>query len=162
MSAPPGGRRGAVAFALALLAVVGIAAWQVVLIPVPPSFTAVGPTVMPAAVVAVLALLALAYLVQGLRGRSPDKLHDETEGPLPGRLRRAGWLTLGLLSILLLTPYAGIGAAGVAAFVLVARAFDSNRWLRDLLIAIATSFSLWYLFDRLLGVKLGPFFTLIG
>jgi putative tricarboxylic transport membrane protein len=156
------GRRGAVTFAFALIAVVAVAAWQVVVIPTPPAFTSVGPSVMPAAVVAVLGLLAIAYLVASLRGRSPDVLHDPEEGPLPGRVRRTAWLALGLAAMLFLTPLAGVGFAGVVSFVLIARAFESVRWLRDLLVAVATSFSLWYLFDRLLGVQLGPFFTLVG
>lgn len=162
MSAGPGRRRGAIAFALALGALVAVAAWQVTVIPAPPAFTSVGPSVMPATVVIVLAVLVLGYLVQSLRGGSPDMLHDETEGPLPGRARRLGWLLLGLAAMLTLTPFAGIGAAGIVSFVLIARAFDSRRWLRDLIVAVAVSFSLWFLFDRLLGVQLGPFFRLIG
>jgi putative tricarboxylic transport membrane protein len=162
MSASRTGRRGAVGFAVALACVIAVAAWQVTVIPSPPAFTAVGPSVMPGAVVVVLGLLVLVYLVQSLRGLSPDKLHDHVEGPLPGRLGRTAWLACGLLALLLLTPLAGIGIAGIAAFQLIARAFDSRRWLRDLIVGVATSFALWYLFDRLLGVQLGPFFRLIG
>jgi putative tricarboxylic transport membrane protein len=160
---PPGDRRrGAVAFSAALIAVAAIAAWQVSVIPAPPAFTTVGPSVMPSALVVVLALIAVLYLVQSVRGASPDVLHDPEEGPLPGRRGRTAWLAGGLAALLLLIPTAGIGVAGIVSFLLIARAFDSRRLLRDLLVGVGASFSLWYLFDRLLGVQIGPFATFLG
>lgn len=150
-------RRGALGLGLLLAAFTGIAIWQVTLIPEPPGYTPVGATAMPAAVAAVLAVLVLVYLVASWRGRSPDALHDEVEGPLPGRVARSAWMVAGLAALVLLTPGFGIGAAGVPAFALIARAFDSRRWLRDLLIGLAVSGALWLLFQQLLGLQLGPF-----
>jgi putative tricarboxylic transport membrane protein len=155
-------RRGAIMFAVALIVAVAIAAWQVSVIPAPPAFTTVGPGVMPTAVVVVLGLIVLLYLVQSLRGASPDVLHDTEEGPLPGRIGRTAWLAGGLAALLLLIPTMGIGIAGIASFMLIARAFDSRRPVRDVVVGVGATFSLWYLFDRLLGVQVGPFVTFLG
>lgn len=155
------GRRGTLAMAGALIAGVALAAWQVRLIPEPPVAADVGPQTMPAALVVLLGVLALAYLYQALTGRASDATHDPDESPLPGRHARFLYLVAGLAAMLLLTPLAGIGPACVAAFVLVARAFDSRRLLRDLLVACVFVFVIWYVFDRLLGVQLGPFTSLI-
>lgn len=156
------GSRGPVVFALALLGLTGVAAWQVWLIPSPPAFTAVGPSVMPAAAVGLLGALALGYLVQGLRGSNPDLRDDPEEGALPRSGQRSVWLLGGLAAMLVLLPFVGVGAAGIVSFVLVAQSFESRRPLRDLLVAALVSFALWYLFDQLLGVKLGPFAKLPG
>ncbi|MGD9943148.1 MAG: tripartite tricarboxylate transporter TctB family protein [Burkholderiaceae bacterium] len=153
-------RRGARLMALALVAVVLVAAWQAWLIPQPPALAEVGPREMPIALVAALAIAVLVYLRQAWRGEAPDTLHQPDEAPLPGGRGRVVWIVAGLAAILLLTPVLGIGAAAVAAFVLVARAFDSRRWLRDLIVALIFVFAVWYVFDRLLGVQLGPFVTL--
>jgi putative tricarboxylic transport membrane protein len=157
MEPPRSSRRGAVGAAVALLVVVAIAAWQVALIPEPTIYSAVGPTAMPAALVALIGALGIAYLVQSLRGRSADVLDDPEETPLPGPGRRVALMVAGLAALLLLTRWIGIGAASVICFVFVARAFDSRRWLRDLVVGIVASLVFWYLFDQLLGVQLGPF-----
>lgn len=153
-------RRGAVGTAIALLAVVAVAAWQVAVIPQPTTYSVVGPSAMPAALVALIGVLAVAYLVQSLRGRSADVLDEPHEAPLPGQGRRVGLMVAGLAALMLLTRWIGIGAASVVCFVLIARAFDSRRWLRDLVAGILAALVMWYLFDRLLGVQLGPFVRL--
>lgn len=147
-------RRGALGLGLLLAAFTGIAIWQVTLIPEPPGYTPVGATAMPAAVAAVLAVLVLAYLVASWRGRSPDALHDEVEGPLPGRVARSAWMVAGLAALVLLTPGFGIGAAGVPAFALIARAFDSRRWLRDLLVGFVLGLAVYLFFVGFLNVNL--------
>jgi putative tricarboxylic transport membrane protein len=142
---------------LVLVALAAVAAWQVEVIPDPPAFAAVGPAVMPRALVAVLAVLAVLYLALSLLGRSDDAVEDEHESPLPGRHVRVLWMTVGLAALLALTPMLGIGLASVIAFVCIAHAFDSRRWARDVIVALLFSFAIWYLFDRQLGVQLGPF-----
>lgn len=154
---PGRGSRGAVWMAVALLALVGVAAWQVWVIPSPPVYATVGPSLMPAVVVGLLGILALGYLVQSLRGRSVDVLDDPQEQPLPGRVARVALLVGALAAWMALTPWLGIGVAGVAGFVLIARAFDSRRWLRDLIVATVFSATVWGTFHLLLGVQLGPF-----
>ncbi|GIX23827.1 MULTISPECIES: tripartite tricarboxylate transporter TctB family protein [Caldimonas] len=157
MTGPLRPRAGPIGMGLALLAVVGVAAWQVGRIPEAPVFAAVGPAVMPRILVAALAVLSVLYLAMSLQGRSSDVLLDEHESPLPGQHRRVAWLVGGLAALLGLTPVVGIGLAGVLAFVGIARAFDSARWGRDLCVGGCVSLAVWILFDRLLGVSLGRF-----
>ncbi|MBN9425285.1 MAG: tripartite tricarboxylate transporter TctB family protein, partial [Burkholderiales bacterium] len=87
-------------------------------------------------------------------------LDDPEEAPLAGGPGRVVWMVAGLAAMILFTPVFGIGIACVLAFVLVARAFDSRRWLRDLVVGLIFVFVVWYVFDQLLGVQLGPFATL--
>jgi putative tricarboxylic transport membrane protein len=155
-------RAGPVCMGLALVALVAVAAWQVGVIPDPPAFAAVGPAVMPRALVGVLAVLAALYLALSLLGRSEDALQDEHESPLPGRQARVAWMIGGLAALLALTPVLGIGLAVVVAFVCIARAFDSRRWARDVIVALLFCFAIWYLFDRQLGVQLGPFLPFLS
>lgn len=157
MTGPLRRRAGPVCMGLALLALVALATWQVGLIPEPPVFAVVGPAVMPRILVVALAGLSVVYLVMSLLGRSSDVMLDEHESPLPGRHKRVAWMIAGLAALLGLTPVLGIGLAGVIAFVSIARAFDSGRWGRDLLVGAIVSFAVWGLFDRLLGVQLGRF-----
>lgn len=155
-------RRGAIVTALALLAIVLVAAWQVWVIPQPAGFAEVGPVAMPAVLVLLLAIAALVYLRQAWRGEAVDVLDDPDEAPLAGGRGRVAWIVAGLAAMMLFTPFFGVGVACVLAFVLVARAFDSRRWLRDLVVGLIFVFVVWYIFDRLLGVQLGPFATLRG
>lgn len=157
MTGPLRRRAGPVCMGLVLLALAALAAWQVGQIPEPPVFAAVGPAVMPKILVAVLAGLSVLYLAMSLLGRSSDARLDEHESPLPGRQGRVAWMIAGLAALLGLTPVLGIGLAGVLAFASIARAFDSERWGRDLLVGAIVSFAVWGLFDRLLGVSLGRF-----
>jgi len=150
-------RRGPIALAVALLAGVAVAAWQVALIPEPAPGIGVGPRALPAALVALLAVLGVAYLWGALRGRQADLTDDPAESALPGAGRRVALLSSGLAAILVLTPPAGIGVACSVAFALVARAFGSRRPAHDLLVGVVFVFAAWFVFDRLLGVQLGRF-----
>lgn len=160
MTPPTRARHGAIVVALALLAIVLVAAWQVWVIPQAAAFAEVGPSAMPAALVLLLAIAVLVYLRQAWRGEAVDVLDDPEEAPLAGGRGRVVWMVAGLAAMILFTPVFGIGIACVLAFVLVARAFDSWRWLRDLVVGLIFVFVVWYVFDQLLGVQLGPFATL--
>lgn len=153
-------RRGPIALAVALLAGVAIAAWQVALIPEPTVGVGVGPRAMPAALVALLAALGAAYLWSALRGRQADLLDDPNESAQPGRARASRCCRSGS-AILVLTPLAGIGVACSLAFALVARAFGSRRALHDLVVGVLFVFVAWFVFDRLLGVQLGRFASFV-
>lgn len=154
-------RRGPVALAVSLLAVIAVAAWQVALIPDPTQGIGVGPRALPAALVGLLAVLGVAYLWGALRGRHADLRDEPAESPLPGAGRRVVLLSSGLAAILALTPVAGIGVACSLAFALVASAFGSRRPAHDLLVGVVFVFVAWFVFDRLLGVQLGRFASFV-
>lgn len=149
--------RGPLAMGVALLAVSAVAAWQVSIIPQAPGFNVVGPSEMPIAMVGLLSALAALYFLLALTGKAPDATQDEWDSALPGASARTSFMLLGLVIMMILIPLAGIGIAGLATFVCVARAFDSRRLARDVIVGLCVSFVIWFVFSQWLGVQLGPY-----
>ena len=143
-----------VAIALALLC--GVGAWQVTVIPESLMQMTVGPTLVPAAVVAGLSVLALLYGISAVRGRQIDESHGEDQSALPGATTRLLSLLGGGVAFVALIGPLGFIVPGTLCGMGVARAFDAPLGLKSLLIcgAIATTF--WLLFAVVLGVGLGP------
>lgn len=143
-----------VAIALALLC--GVGAWQVTVIPESLMQMTVGPTLVPAAVVAGLSVLALLYGISAVRGRQVDESHGEDQSALPGATTRLLSLLGGGVAFVALIGPLGFIVPGTLCGMGVARAFDAPLGLKSLLIcgAIATTF--WLLFAVVLGVGLGP------
>ena len=143
-----------IAIALALLC--GVGAWQVTVIPESLMQMTVGPTLVPAAVVAGLSVLALLYGISAVRGRQVDESHAEDQSPLPGARTRLLSLLAGGVAFMALIGPLGFIVPGTLCGMGVARAFDAPLGLKSLLIcgAIATTF--WLLFAVVLGVGLGP------
>ena len=143
-----------IAIALALLC--GVGAWQVTVIPESLMQMTVGPTLVPAAVVAGLSVLALLYGISAVRGRQVDESHGEDQSALPGATTRLLSLLGGGVAFVALIGPLGFIVPGTLCGMGVARAFDAPLGLKSLLIcgAIATTF--WLLFAVVLGVGLGP------
>lgn len=154
-------RRFAVIAGLLLFAFTALMGVQSSLIPAPIMQDALGPRLMPAALCGLLLILAMGYTQAAWQDRCPDVANDEDDAPLPGNLGRSAWLIAGLLVLLVLIPLVGIGAAATLAFVLFARAFNSRKPLNDLIVGALLTLAVWALFDKLLGVQLGPFIKLL-
>lgn len=133
-----------------------LAAWQVSLIPAPPVYAELGPRFAPAVSAALLTALALAYWFADRKALNVDTLQDPEEGPLEGAASRIQWYALGLASLIILIPIAGLGPAGAVAFAGIARSFGSQRSLVDLAVGAAFTGLVWVLFAKGLGVQLGP------
>ena len=71
-----------IAYVLAILC--GVGAWQVTVIPQSLMQMTVGPSLVPAVVVAGLSVLALLYGISAARGRQVDESQAEDQTPLPG------------------------------------------------------------------------------
>lgn len=140
---------------LFVLAVTAIT--QVMAIPKPMIDDGVGPRLFPAATALFLLVLAMGFTQAAYKGNCPDVIDDPEQAPLPGGLARGAWLLGGLAAMLVILNFFGIGAAGIAAFLLFARAFGSHNTLQDLVVAVLLTLAIWLLFDRALGVQLGPF-----
>ncbi|MDQ7990711.1 MAG: tripartite tricarboxylate transporter TctB family protein [Candidatus Dactylopiibacterium sp.] len=156
----PPSRAFSVIVGLGLFAFTAVMGVQASLIPLPVMQDALGPRLLPGALCGLLLILAMGYTQAAWQDRSPDVINDEAEAPLPGRAARCAWFIGGLAALLALIPAIGIGAACALAFVLFARAFGSRAPLKDLLIGGLFSLAVWGLFDKLLGVPLGPFLHL--
>lgn len=141
-----------------LLAVVGVVG--VMEIPKPIIDDSVGPRLLPGAAALFLLILAMGFTQAAWQGRCPDAADDPEMTPVPGGARRGLWLVAGLVALMGLLATVGIGAAGAVSFALFAQAFGSRNIGRALLIGLGFILAIWLLFDRALGVQLGPFLSL--
>ena len=148
-------RRGPdLAAALFVLAVGLLAAWQTAIIPTSPIYAQVGPKFVPALIAAVLVVLGAGLTIVALRrGWSQDI--EELQDAAPLNMRALGLLLAGLLANLVLIEPFGFTIAASAQFVLVAAAFGSRAFLRNLIIAFVVSLSAYGLFVKGLGVNIG-------
>lgn len=142
--------------ALALAVLFGVAAWQVAVIPESLMQMAVGPSLVPAAVVAGLGLLALLYGISAARGRQVDESHAEDQSALPGANTRLISLLAGGVAFMALIGPLGFIVPGTLCGMGVARAFDAPLGLKSLAICAAIATCFWLLFAVVLGVGLGP------
>lgn len=139
-----------------LLAVCGVAAWQLTVIPQSMMQMTVGPTLAPAAIVAALSLVAVLYGVSAWRGRQVDVSQGEGQDPLPGANARMLFLLAGgLIFILLVIPLGFVLPAALCGMC-IARAFDAPFNAKSALICGSIAAVFWFVFARLLGVGLGP------
>ncbi len=146
----------ALRLAFLLIALCGVAAWQVTVIPVSLMQMTVGPVLAPAAIVAALSLVAVLYGISAWRGRQADLSQEAGQEPLPGaNTRLLSLLAGGLVFMLLVIPLGFVLPAALCGMC-IARAFDAPFNAKSALICglIATVF--WVVFARLLGVGLGP------
>ena len=127
-----------------------IVAWQTTLIPLNAIYAKVGPTFIPWLVSGMLGALGLVLVVQGLRGGWP---HDEEVGELDWH--GLSWMMAGLAANIALIDIAGFILASSLMFVLIARAFKSERPLRDAAYGFTMALIAYVGFDRVLGYKIG-------
>lgn len=113
-------------------------------------YAGVGPNFFPALVsggLVVLGLwLGLEALTGGWRNRSPS---IDVFVPRPFL-----WVSVGLFAHMALIGWAGFVVAGSVLFVCVARAFESRRLVRDLVVALVLTHAIYFFFVKLLNVNL--------
>lgn len=142
--------------ALALASLCGVAAWQVSLIPESVMQMTVGPTLVPAVVVAGLAVLALFYGISAWRGHQADESLSEDQSALPGANQRLLSLLAGGLAFIVLIVPLGFVIPGTLCGLGVARSFDAPVNAKSVVICALIASTFWLLFARILGVGLGP------
>lgn len=142
--------------AIALAVVCGIAAWQVSVIPESLMQMTVGPSLVPAVVVAGLSVLALLYGISALRGRQADESQEPGQSALPGaNTRMLSLLGGGVAFMALIVPLGFILPATLCGMG-VARAFDAPLGLKSFALCGAIASCFWLVFAVVLGVGLGP------
>ena len=138
-----------------------VAGWQVIQIPESAIEMAVGPSLMPALIVAGLSLVSLLYGIGAYRGLQADDAADPDQAALSGSTTRflflmgAGIIFIGLVGVVGFVPSATL--CGVC----IARVFDAPINLKSFLICGAIVIFFWLLFSKILGIGLGPALTLI-
>ena len=117
-----------------------------------PAYAHVGPAVMAYAVATGLAVMGALVLAQGLRGGRPALAED---GGAMAPTARILWLVGGLVTNVLLMPWLGFVLTSTLLFGATARAFGSDRFVRDIAIGFALAVAAHVGFARLLGIDLG-------
>jgi putative tricarboxylic transport membrane protein len=144
---------------LGMLALAGIVGSATAAIP-QSTYAMVGPAIVPWAITVGLAIAGLLLSVQAFRGGW------EHAGGTGLDLRSLAWLGAGLLLNLalidgvslgerVLLPPAGFIIASTAMFTCTARAFGSDKPVRDGAIGFALAIVAYLGFDRVLGYKIG-------
>ena len=140
--------------ALFVVALGLLTAWQAAVIPVSPIYAQVGPTAIPYLVAAGLLVLGVGLTGSALRGGWSHTVEELQDAP-PANYRSLGLLLAGLLAnVALIVPF-GFTVAATAQFPLVAAAFGSRAYLRNVAIAFVVALSAYALFVKLLGVNIG-------
>lgn len=142
--------------ALLLIALCGVAAWQVTVIPESMMQMTVGPVLAPATIVAALSLVAVLYGVSAWRGRQVDLSQDDGQDPLPGANARMLFLLGGGVAFIVLVIPLGFVLPAALCGMCIARAFDAPFNAKSVLICGSIAAVFWFVFARLLGVGLGP------
>jgi hypothetical protein len=138
-----------------------VAGWQVAQIPQSAIEMAVGPSLMPALIVAGLSLVSLLYGISAYRGLQSDDAADPEHAAVSGSTTRllfllgAGVVFIGLVGLVGFIPSA------ILCGVLIARAFDAPINLKSFLICGAIVIFFWFLFSKILGIGLGPALTMM-
>ncbi|MFT8244259.1 tripartite tricarboxylate transporter TctB family protein [Roseomonas sp. BN140053] len=142
------------AVGLGVLALGLLVVWQTLVIPETPVYAAVGATLVPWLVAAMLLALGVGLCASALRGGWSHTLEDVQDAP-PVNWRALGLLAAALVVQVALIEWLGFVIASTILYVLVCAAFGSRRPHWDLLIGIAVTVAAFLAFDRLLGVNIG-------
>lgn len=137
------------AVGIGILALAGLVAWQTMAIPENAIYAKVGPKVFPWISALLLAIMGAILTVEGLRGGWEHEDAGETDW------RSLGWLGAGLLLNVALISTIGFIVAGTILFVCTARAFGSDKPVRDAIIGFLLGVVAYVGFDRVLGYKIG-------
>ena len=143
-----------VALLLGLLC--GVAVWQAFVIPESAIQMAVGPSLVPAVIVALLSLTSVLYAISAWRGRQVDESLAEGAQPLQGGLVRLAFLVAGGVVFMAGVALAGFVVPAALCGMCIARAFDAPLGWKSALICGAIALVFWSLFSLVLGVSLGP------
>jgi hypothetical protein len=142
--------------ALILMAICGVAAWQVTVIPESAIQMAVGPTLVPAVIVGALTVFSVLYGLSAWRGRQVDESLAPEQTPLPGSQRRMLTLLIGGVLFMALVDLIGFVIPATLCGMCIAKAFDAPFGWKSTSICVSIAAFFWWLFAILLGVGLGP------
>jgi putative tricarboxylic transport membrane protein len=141
---------GDIALGLSVVLLALILGWQTSQIPLNAIYAKVGPNIIPWMVTGMLGLLGIALTFQGIAGGwAHEQEHGEFDWP------SLGWLLAGLFANAALIEMAGFIISSTLLFVFTARAFKSNRPVRDAAIGFTLAIVAYVGFDRVLGYKIG-------
>jgi putative tricarboxylic transport membrane protein len=116
-------------------------------------YAQVGPGVVPRIVGVGLIFLGGLLLREALAGGFPG-VDEEAEAKLPMDWAAFGWVSAGIIGYGLLVERAGFIIASTLLFVLVARGFNSRRWLLNAVTGLVLAIVVFAIFNYGLGLTL--------
>jgi putative tricarboxylic transport membrane protein len=144
---------GQAAVAAGVIAIGGFILWGSFYLPTGGGYAQVGPGVVPRIVgsvtLALGAWLLWEVLTGGFRG-----IDEAAEARMPLAWPAFAWVTAGLIAYGLLIERAGFILASMLLFVLVARGFDSRRWLLNAVTGVVLAVLIFAIFNYGLGLTL--------
>ncbi|MGV3490248.1 MAG: tripartite tricarboxylate transporter TctB family protein [Devosia sp.] len=140
----------ALAIAVVLVAIAALIVFDMQRITTAGAYARVGPTMLPYVMAGCLLVLAIAVVVQAVRGKFPVAE--------PQEIRPVAIICAGLLAQLVLLPFAGFIVATSVLFVIVAYGFGERRIHLTAPFALVFTTIVWVVFARFLRLTLpaGP------
>ncbi|HUP30028.1 MAG TPA: tripartite tricarboxylate transporter TctB family protein [Usitatibacter sp.] len=144
---------GQVAVAAGVTVIGALVLWGSFYLPTGGGYAQVGPGVVPRAV-GILVLVLGAFLLReaftgGFRG-----VDEKAEVHLPMDWPAFAWVSGGIIAYGLLIEHLGFIFASTILFVMVARGFNSRRWLMNAVIGIVLAAIVFAIFNYGLGLTL--------
>jgi putative tricarboxylic transport membrane protein len=142
--------KGDLGIAIGVVVLGLIAAWQTTEIP-QSAYAAVGPRAFAYATSFMLIVMGLFLVKDAVTGGWSHETDDFGEVDWPGGL----WLIGGLTANVVLIDVIGFILSSTALVIFTAKAFGSDRLLRDAIIGFVLAVVAYVGFDRVLGYKIG-------
>jgi putative tricarboxylic transport membrane protein len=144
---------GQAAVAAGVIAIGGLILWGSFHLPTGGGYAQVGPGMVPRIVGSIMLFLGAWLLREAFTGGFRG-LDEAAEASKPLAWEAFGWVSAGLIGYGLLIEHAGFILASMLLFVLVARGFNSHRWLLNALTGVVLSVLIFAIFNYGLGLTL--------
>ena len=145
--------RGQVAVAGGVLAIGALILAGSFYLPTGGGYAQVGPGVVPRVVGAGLVLLGV-FLLREAIGGGFNGVDEAAEAKLPMDWAAFAWVSGGIIGYGLLVESAGFVIASTLLFILVARGFNSRRWLLNAVTGLVLAIIVFAIFNYGLGLTL--------
>jgi len=145
--------RGQVAVAGGVLAIGALILGGSFYLPTGGGYAQVGPGVVPRVVGIGLMLLGVVLLREAFGGGFSG-VDEEAEAKLPMDWVAFAWVSAGIIGYGLLVERAGFVIASTLLFALVARGFNSRRWLSNAVMGLVLAIIVFAIFNYGLGLTL--------
>jgi putative tricarboxylic transport membrane protein len=144
---------GQVAVAAGVAVIGACVLWGSFYLPTGGGYAQVGPGVVPRIVGTLTLFLGILLVREAFTGgfRGVD---EEAEVHLPMDWVAFAWVSAGIIAYGLLIEYAGFILSSTLLFVLVARGFNSRRWLLNVVVGLILALVVYAIFNYGLGLTL--------
>jgi len=144
---------GQVAVAAGVTAIGALVLWGSFYLPTGGGYAQVGPGVVPRIVGTLTLFLGALLLREAFTGGFRD-VDEEAEVHLPMDWIAFAWVSGGIIGYGLLIEHAGFILSSTLLFVLVARGFNSRRWVLNAVTGVILAIAVYAIFNYGLGLTL--------